>query len=74
MRKRISKKGTCKKIANEMDSQGISVSEMAEALDISYQAVYQMKQGEKMPTLKHLFTISRILGRKIDDLVVEEYV
>lgn len=61
---------TGQRIRSLMDERNISIKEVSKRLNVSFQAVYRWQKGEALPTLCNFFLLSRLLGLKIDDLLV----
>ena len=61
-----------KRIYELRKSRGLMQDELAEALDVSRQAVSKWEMGTGIPTLENLISISRYFGVTIDSLVAEE--
>ena len=54
-----------------MDQRGISITDLQELLGLSCpQTVYRWLSGISMPTLDHLYSLSRYFGITIDELLI----
>ena len=52
---------------------GLSVKDIRDELGIqSLQSIYNWYNGSSLPTVDHLFAISRMIDVKIDDILVEK--
>ncbi len=52
-------------------SKGISAKWLADALEISPQAVYSWYHGEALPKVEYAITLARVLEVHVEDLYVE---
>ena len=58
-------------IKKKISKSGLSVREIQERMQLACpQPVYRWMKGQTMPTLDNLYTLSSILGVKIDDLLL----
>ena len=60
---------TGRNIKARVKSMKLKRTAVAEELGISEQAVYKWFRGEALPDIPHLFTLSRLLGCTVDDLI-----
>ncbi len=52
---------------------GCSVSEIAGFMSFqTSNAIYKWERGEALPTVDHLFALSRLLGVSMNDILVEK--
>ena len=66
-------KKTGEKIRVRLRSARISVRKMQNMLGLSCpQSIYRWMTGQSLPSLEHLFRMSRILGCTMEDLIEEE--
>ena len=68
----IDKKATCQNIRDGMERLGLTRTQMADRLDMSYQAVDYYYHGKKLPKLNNLIRISEILKIPLDELIVKD--
>ena len=61
---------TSNKIKEYMQKANITTRDIANITNMSYQAVWKYTHGQGLPTIQHLFTISKILGCTVEDLIV----
>lgn len=59
------------RISNAIKDSGIRPSMIALELDIGIASVYGWTSCQKMPSLDHLYKLAKLLGCKVDDLLVE---
>lgn len=63
---------TCKRLACYISQSGYSDKELAQMLCTSVQSVNKWRHGHNIPDIDNMYRLSRILGIKIDDLIVPE--
>ena len=70
----IDMKKTGENIRARLYGARISVRRMQKMLGLSCpQSIYRWIAGQSMPSLDHLFRMSRILGCTMEDLIAERY-
>lgn len=57
-------------IKDLMDDKNISIRELSNRLNVSFQAVYRWQHGETLPTITNLFLLAQILQIGVDDILV----
>lgn len=56
-----------------LKAQGITTTEVKDLLCLcSHQAIYKWYRGESLPNIDNLVALSRLLGVKVDDILVME--
>ena len=69
----ISVRRTGIKIKRMLYAAGYGVTDVQRALGLACpQSIYRWFAGTSLPTVDHLFIISRMLGVRVDDLLVQE--
>ncbi len=71
-KEKVDKTASSVRIKKICSQSGISTKKLAEILGITYQGAWKILSGKTLPTLKHLYTISKITGFKIDLFLVEK--
>ncbi len=66
----IDKEKTCSRISEELQSQQISVSQLAEMLGVSQQTATNYMRGKSLPALPRFYKLSLIIGKSMDELIV----
>jgi transcriptional regulator with XRE-family HTH domain len=61
---------TGKRIDKLLKENNLSTKEVSKAFNISYQSVDKWRKGRSIPEIQNLYILSRMLGVKIDDLIV----
>jgi two-component SAPR family response regulator len=56
-------------IKNHRNRLGLSVSELAKKMDVSYQTVYRWESGERIPDITMLIELANIFGVSIEDIM-----
>lgn len=70
----ISVRRTGLKLKSMIAAAGYDVVDVQKALGLACpQSIYRWFSGIALPTVDHLFVISRMLGVRVDDLLVQEY-
>lgn len=71
----IDMKQTGERIKKLMDEKGIRVSEIQKQLYLSCpQPIYRWFKGKILPSLNHLYMLSKILGVHMEEMIVEKLV
>ena len=69
--KQIDKKATGQHINFLRENAGFSVKKLADLLEFeSDQAIYNWQQGRSLPSLEHLFILSNLFNKDIEDIVL----
>lgn len=64
-------KATGENIIRLREERGLTVKELQEMFGFATpQSIYKWQQGQAMPTVDNLFTLSEIFGVSIEDIVV----
>ena len=63
---------TGNKIKEYMELSNITIRDIANMTNISYQAVWKYTRGQSLPTIQHLLTISKLFGCTVEDLIVTQ--
>ena len=58
------------RIAKCIKESGIGDKELGEMMHISIQAVNKWRHGRSIPEVENLYLLSRILGKRVDDLLI----
>lgn len=62
-----------KNVVRELrEERGWTQSELAERLDVSRQTVHSIEKGKYFPSLPLAFKISRVFGRRIEEVFSDE--
>lgn len=62
---------TGQNIRSMLKAQGITTMEVKELLCLcSHQAIYKWYRGESLPNIDNLVALSRLLGVKVDDILI----
>lgn len=67
----IDVEASCKRIAQIIDESGFSDKSIAKMMRLSVQAINKWRNGHNLPDIENLFILSRILGVKVDDFLVQ---
>lgn len=59
-------------IKSHWSRMGLSVSELAKKMDVSYQTVYRWESGERIPDITMLIELANIFGVSIGDLMANQ--
>lgn len=70
-RRRLNIEATCARIGRLIDKSGLDDKQLAEMMNVTVQAVNKWRHGRSIPDISNLYTLSRILGVGLDDLMVE---
>ncbi len=62
--------GCGKKITQLLRAKGITDKELSEMMNVSLQAISKWRHGHNLPDPENMYILSRILGVKVDDLLV----
>ena len=69
----IDMKATGQNLRRLRSEKGYSVADLQTYLGIEYpQAVYHWQAGRNLPSVDHLYAISRLLQVTVDDILVEK--
>lgn len=68
----LNKEATSLRIKQKMEQMDISIREMSQALNTSYQAVWKYTHNKALPIPEHLYIMAWMLNCQIDDLLVGE--
>ena len=63
-------RATGERIGELIRHAGMSERTIAERMHLSVQAINKWKHGKSLPDIENLYMLSRILGKKVDDLLV----
>ena len=61
---------TGKKIKALMEEENITIREVSNAMNVSFQAVSKWQKGEALPTISNFYILGQILGSDVDDMLV----
>ena len=61
---------TKKAISNSIKKSGLTDKQISKEVVVSIQAVNGWKNARKLPSIDNLFTLSKILGVRVDELLV----
>ena len=67
---RLDAENTGRYIGKLINESGLSDRELADMFNVSVQAVNKWRHGRGIPDIENLFVLSRMLGIKIDDMLV----
>ena len=74
MENSISVRRTGLRIKKMLSEAGVGVRDLQKALGLACpQSIYRWFAGTALPTVDHLYTISRLLGVSVDDLLALDY-
>lgn len=59
-------------IANLIDGSKYTDKDLSEILGITVQSINKWRHGKSLPDIENLFILSRILGVKIDDILISQ--
>lgn len=60
-------------IYQRMQNRGMEIRDMSNALGVSFQAVHGYIHGYRLPSIPHLYAMSKILKTAMEDLLVMRY-
>lgn len=63
-------KATGYRIKCLMEERNISIREVSEYMEVSFQAVYRWLKGETLPTISNMYILGQMLGVAVDDMLV----
>lgn len=58
------------RIKELMEEKNITIKELSEKLQVSFQAVYRWHKGETLPTICNMFVLAQLLEVEVDDILV----
>ena len=58
------------KIKSLMDERKVSIREVSNYMNVSFQAVYRWQKGETLPTISNMYILGQLLGTDVDDMLV----
>lgn len=64
---------TEKRIGNLIDKSGLNDKELSEKMNVSVQAINKWRHSKGFPDIENLCILSRLLGCKVDDLLVLQW-
>lgn len=62
---------TGKRISCLLEKSGLSNKEIGEMMNLSVQAISKWRNGRNIPDIENLYILSRILGVKVDDFLIQ---
>lgn len=66
----MDKRATGRRIGFLIRHQGKTIREISEKMELTYQCVYKWIKGETFPDVDNFWILSRVLGVRVDDLMV----
>ena len=69
----LNNEATEKRIGNLIDKSGLNDKELSEKMNVSVQAINKWRHSKGFPDIENLCILSRLLGCKVDDLLVLQW-
>jgi len=61
---------TAARISEMINESGLSDKQLGEIMNLSVQSINKWRHGYNLPDIENMYILSRILGKKVDDLLV----
>ena len=66
----LDKVATGVRIKTLMEERHISIRDVSNTLNVSFQAVYRWQKGETLPTISNMYILEQLLCTDVDDMLV----
>ena len=58
------------RIKTLMEERGISIRDVSDYMNVSFQAVYRWQKGETLPTISNMYVLGQLLKTDVNDMLV----